>query len=106
MHIAFGVDNSYAQHVGVTLASVLKNLALGIVPHIHVVTDGLTEENKEKIASLKIIHDFSIEYHTVSLEDFRDFPLITIISPLLLISALSFRHFCRIFRKSFIWMRI
>lgn len=76
MHIAFGVDNGYAQQVGVTLASVLKNLASGVVPNIHVITDGITEENKEKIASLKIIRDFTIEYISVSIEDFKDFPLI------------------------------
>ncbi|MDB5477555.1 MAG: lgtC [Alphaproteobacteria bacterium] len=76
MHIAFGVDNGYAQHFGVTLASLLTNLAPGIVPWIHVVTDGLDAGNQEKIAALKSIRDFSIAYITVSLEDFRDFPLI------------------------------
>jgi len=76
MHIAFGADNHYAQHLGVTIASLLINLKPGIEPHIYIVTDGIKDENKEKIDALKSIRNFHLQYITVSLEDFKDFPLI------------------------------
>jgi len=77
MHIAFGADDQYSQHVGVTLASILSTLAPGIEPNIYIVTDGISEENQRKIASLKTIRNFHPHYIVVSLDDFKDFPLIS-----------------------------
>jgi lipopolysaccharide biosynthesis glycosyltransferase len=74
MQIAFGSDNHYAQHLAVTLASLLTNLKPGIEPHVHVVTDGFSETNRQKIAMLKSIRPFTIDYLTVSGDDFKNFP--------------------------------
>lgn len=77
MHIAFGADNPYAQHLGITIASLLANLKAGIEPHIYIVTDGISDENKQKISALKSIRNFHLQYINVSLDDFKDFPLIS-----------------------------
>lgn len=76
MHIVFSSDNNYAQHLGVTLASLLKNLAPDCIAQIYVIDGGISTENKQKLAMLQSIRPFALHYISVSISDFDRFPLL------------------------------
>jgi len=49
MNIVFSADNSYAQHLAVTIASILKSCLSGEVLSIYIIDDGISAENKAKL---------------------------------------------------------
>ena len=75
MHIAFSADDNYAQHLGVTLASLLMHLRPGVVPHIYIIDGGISAQNKARIEELKSIRDFRVEYLTIDPAEYTGFPL-------------------------------
>lgn len=66
-------DNNYAPFVAITIASICDNTKSFC--NFYVLDSGITEENKEKICSLKErFKNFSIEFITIDLEKyFKDF---------------------------------
>jgi lipopolysaccharide biosynthesis glycosyltransferase len=44
-------DNNYAQHLGVTFASMLTNLSPGSIVKLYVMTTGLTEKNRTRLTN-------------------------------------------------------
>lgn len=60
INICFSSDNNYAQHLAVTLASVLANNDDSL--HVYVLDGGISDENKQKILALKKDYDFEIEF--------------------------------------------
>ncbi len=74
IHIALSINDPYAQHLSVTLASLLTNYNSAERLSFHVISKGLLEENKQKITSLKSLRDFDIEFVEVNADDFKDCP--------------------------------
>lgn len=74
MHIAYSSDNNYAQHLAVTMASLLKNVDADSFVHFHILTPDLSIENREKILALKSIRDCEIEFISISDDLFKDWP--------------------------------
>ena len=63
--ICFSSDNNYAQHLGVTLASVLDNKLPEDEIYVYVLDGGITQENKTKILNLQNKYDFNIKFLTI-----------------------------------------
>ncbi len=76
MNIAFLIDDSYSEQLAVTLASILKNDKHNTKFKVFVLDMGISEENKNKIISLKQYKDFSISFIPVNNDLFTDFPTI------------------------------
>lgn len=76
MNIAFLIDDSYSEQLAVTLASILKNDKHNTKFKVFVLDMGISEENKNKIISLKQYKDFSISFIPVNKDLFTDFPTI------------------------------
>lgn len=76
MNIAFLIDDSYSEQLAVTLASILKNDKHNTKFNVFVLDMGISEENKNKIISLKQYKDFRISFIPVNNELFADFPTI------------------------------
>lgn len=75
INICLSCDNNYAQHLGVTIASILKNRAEDD-EFLFVILDGnISDENKRKITALKSIHDFDIEFLKVDEGLFKNCPI-------------------------------
>ena len=65
INICLSCDNNYAQHLGVTIASILKNRAEDDEFRFIILDGNISDENKTKIVSLKSIHDFEIDFEKV-----------------------------------------
>ncbi|MBQ8167968.1 glycosyltransferase family 8 protein [bacterium] len=61
INICFSSDNNYAQHLGVTLASLLENNKTEVI-RVFVLDGGITEENKNNILKLKEKYAFEIVF--------------------------------------------
>lgn len=73
--ICLSSDNNYAQHLAVTIASILKNRASDDEFYFLILDGDISEENKEKISSLKEIHNCEIEFQQVDNNLFKNCPL-------------------------------
>lgn len=74
INICFASDDNYAQPLAVAIVSILKNSKETENFSFFVLDTGITDENKNKIAELKKIKYFCIEYIQVNLECFENFP--------------------------------
>ena len=63
--ICMATDDNYAQHAGVTIASILKNANPSDKLRIYILHKGLSKENIEKLQSLKSIKDFELIFRSV-----------------------------------------
>ena len=78
MHVAFASDNNYAQHLAVSIASMLSNAKTPGPLCISVLHDGLTQAHQEKISQLIALRsNTTLRFMIVQADDFRDFPLHT-----------------------------
>ncbi len=75
INICFSSDNNYAQHMAVTMASILSNASNEDNYNFYVLDGGISQKDKEKIEKLKSIKDFSISYFNVDKNDFSDCPM-------------------------------
>ncbi len=73
--IAFSSDNNYVEHLGCTIASILKNKKPNDYLHFYILNDGLTRKSKKKIYKLQKIEKCEITFVPVSNNDFKDCPL-------------------------------
>jgi lipopolysaccharide biosynthesis glycosyltransferase len=74
IHVVGAIDNMYAQHLGVTFASMLMNLSPGTTAHLYVLSAGLNEENKSKLE--KTVNRFAgacIQFITVDGSIYEEF---------------------------------
>ena len=62
INICFASDNNYAPYMGMALFSVLRNAGAEETFHFYILDMGISEENKQKIASLNNTHEFDITY--------------------------------------------
>ena len=65
IHIGLACDNGYAQHTGVTIQSVLANCKHPEELHLHIINDGIKEENKLKLKQVVNSFGAHIEFITV-----------------------------------------
>lgn len=62
INICLSTDDNYSKYAGVVIASVLANAADDDKLHFYILDGGITLENKEKILSLKSIHNCEINF--------------------------------------------
>lgn len=75
INICFSCDNNYVQHLGVTIASILKNSGVDDDYNFYIMDGGISEKNKLKLQKLKTIRDFSINYTEINNNDFKACPM-------------------------------
>ncbi|MFP4514868.1 MAG: glycosyltransferase family 8 protein [Parcubacteria group bacterium] len=69
-------DNNYAQHLGVTIVSILENSSEADKLDFHIIENGIDEENKNKILSLKDKYKANINLYNLDISKLKDFPSI------------------------------
>ncbi len=74
IHIAFGVDDKYIQHLCTTITSILVNNKFSDFT-FHILYSSLTDKSKKNLESLKKIKNFNIEYYDIHNFDFSSVPL-------------------------------
>jgi lipopolysaccharide biosynthesis glycosyltransferase len=70
INICFASDNNYVQHLGATMASILKNAKADDDLHFYILDGGILEINQKKLHSLSSIKDFNMKFIPVNNEDF------------------------------------
>lgn len=73
INICFGLTDNYSQHVGVTITSILLNANKNDNYHFYLVSDYISEDNKNKLQELESIKDFEIDYVEVNKQEFIDY---------------------------------
>lgn len=74
--VALAADNTYAQHLGCTLASILLSSTEEESFSFFILDGGISQENKDKIKSLKNLKTFEITFLSPPMEKLRDCPSI------------------------------
>lgn len=74
--IALASDNTYAQHLGCTLASILLSSTQEEVLSFFILDGGISQENKDKIRELKNLKNFEITFLQPSMEKLKGCPSI------------------------------
>lgn len=74
--VCFTADDNYAQHMAVSIASILKNAAEEDKIFVYVLDGGVSDEKKDKIARLNRIKEFHIKYIKVDISIFKKFQLV------------------------------
>lgn len=62
LHIFFASNDAYAQHLAVTMTSILVNATPDEVLNFYILDSGISKSNKLKIKFLNEIRDFNIEF--------------------------------------------
>ena len=74
IHIFFTINNNYIPYLSAAIASILYNSKSKYKIAFHIISNDITDINKEKISSLKKIKEFDIEYLKVDKELFNKIP--------------------------------
>lgn len=77
INVCLSADNNYAQYAGVVIASILANANKNDNLSFYILDGKITEENKEKIYSLKSIKDCNIEFVPVDENKFEGYKNLT-----------------------------
>jgi len=72
INVCFGFDNDYSQHCAAVIASILYNSNKDDTYVFHIISDYISDENKEKFYLLKKIKDCSIKYYKISTKEFEN----------------------------------
>ncbi len=75
-NICYSLDSAYVEQLAVSIASILKNADVNENINFYILDGGLTKKDKKEIESLKNIKNFNIEYLSVNINDFSDYPLL------------------------------
>ncbi len=75
INVVFSVDDGYAQHLAVALASLLHNCNSSHSLKVFVLDGGISDANKNRLISLNNIRPFEIEFTTLSSDAFKDAPI-------------------------------
>ncbi len=68
-------DNNYAQHLGVAMISILENSPPTEKLVFHIIENGINQENKEKILSLKSKYNTNINIYKLDNNKLKDYPV-------------------------------
>ena len=60
IHVLFYINDNYAKFLSVTMLSILSNTQERL--HFHILHNGISPKNKNKLISIKNIHSFSLEF--------------------------------------------
>ncbi|MEI0525902.1 glycosyltransferase family 8 protein [Brachyspira murdochii] len=71
MDICLSADDNYAKYMGTTIASILSNSKEDEEIYFHLLDGGITEENKEKLLSLKNIKNCDMKFYTPDFEKYK-----------------------------------
>ncbi|WP_372519743.1 glycosyltransferase family 8 protein [Candidatus Ruminimicrobiellum ovillum] len=74
INICFTTDNNYIRPLCSTMASILKNIKNETSLHIFILEHDVSDENKNKILSLKDIKDCEISFVKINISVFDNFP--------------------------------
>ena len=74
IRICFSSDDRYAQHLGVTIASVLKNKSEDEDIECYVIDGGISEKNKRNLQSLNKISKFRLKFLNINKKLFKNCP--------------------------------
>ncbi len=74
--ICYTSDDNYAQHMAVSMASILKNASEEDKLFFYILDGGIADEKKDKIAKLKRIKEFDIRYVKIDTSVFKKFQLV------------------------------
>ena len=74
INICFGLNDSYSQHCGCTMASILYNSNHNSNDNFnfYIISDYISEENKKRIEQLKFIRNFNIKYLVIDPSKYKD----------------------------------
>jgi lipopolysaccharide biosynthesis glycosyltransferase len=75
MEIFFSADNNYAQHLVVTLASILVNSLKIENFNFYILDGGISDRNKKKLLKLKKLKPFNIEFIKIDNALFKNCPI-------------------------------
>lgn len=75
INICFSSDNNYIQHLAVSIVSILKNRQDDEEFSFLILDGNISEDNKEKLRSLKSIQDFDIDFVKVDNALFSNCPI-------------------------------
>lgn len=73
-NICFAIDNKYAQHLGVTIVSILKTNPNNNF-HFYVLDGGINDKNKKKLKALQKVKEFNINFIPMDTNEFKDCPI-------------------------------
>lgn len=76
IQICLSADSAYAQHLGVTITSILKNAKKSDELFFYILDGGLSEIDKSRILGLNKFKNFTIEFIPINKEDFINCPLV------------------------------
>ena len=71
MDICLSADDNYAKYMGTTMASILSNSKENEEIYFHLLDGGITEENKNKLLSLKNIKNCDIIFYSVNSMNYK-----------------------------------
>lgn len=74
IHIALASDNNYVQHLGVTLISILENKVSDKNIFFHILENGLSEINKEKIYSISNRYKCELKFYNINQSQIKNYP--------------------------------
>ena len=72
LNICFSSDDAYAQYLAAAMVSILRNTNREI--RFYILTSFLSEENRNKLESLKSIGSFELEFLNINSEEFNNLP--------------------------------
>ncbi len=71
--VCYTCDDNYAKYTCVSIASILKNASNDDNLTIYIISNNISEENKNKLENLKTIKDFRLKIITPTNDLFKDF---------------------------------
>ena len=73
INICFGLNNDYSQHCGCTIASILYNADKNKDNNFnfYIISDYISDSNKQKFSQLKSIRNFNIEYLIINSSKYK-----------------------------------
>lgn len=75
-NICYSLDSNYSEQLAVSITSILMNADASDTINFYILDGGLTDDDKQKIESLRNIKKFNIEYIKMNNSDFADCPLL------------------------------
>ncbi len=76
IHIVLASDNNYAQHLGITLISILENNVSDNNIFFYILENGLSKINKEKIISISNKYKCELKFYNVNQGQIKNYPAI------------------------------
>lgn len=70
INVCFGINDNYCQHCACTIASILYNSNPKDKYNFHIISDFISDMNRQKLESLKYIRKFKLFIHEVNIDDY------------------------------------